>query len=126
MMPRLTKLPFFVLLMGMGALMMLLPAAHAANLGDFNTMRVFFYGAVLFGILTLIIALATAGYAPKSIARSHLLTLVGAFVFLPLMFAVPFSEAVRNTSFLDAWFEMISSFTTTGATVYDNAGRLTP
>ena len=123
---HLRSLPFFVLLMGCGAAMMLLPAVHAVVLEDFVTMRVFFYGAILFGILTFIVGLATAGYEPPDLARSHLLTLATSFLFLPLMFAVPFAEAVGNTSFLDAWFEMISSFTTTGATVYDNAGRLSP
>ena len=77
-------------------------------------------------ILTVIIGLATAGYAPRSVARSQLVALVSAFTALPLMFAIPFQEAVGNTSFLNAWFEMVSCFTTTGATVYENAGRLTP
>ena len=121
-----TRLPFFVVLMGIGALAMIVPAAHAAVLQDFNTMRVFFYGFILFSILTLIIGLATAGYTPPNVARSQLVGLLSAFTVLPLMLAVPFYEAVGNTTFLDAWFEMVSSFTTTGATVYENAGRLTP
>jgi len=120
------RLPFFVILMGLGALSMIVPAAHAAVMEDFDTMRVFFYGFILFSILTLMIGLATAGYAPRSVARSHLVGLLAAFSALPIMFAIPFYEAVGNTTFLNAWFEMVSSFTTTGATVYDTAGRLTP
>lgn len=120
------RLPFFVILMGLGAIAMLVPAAHGAIIEDFNTMRVFFYGFVLFFILTVIVGLATAGYAPKNVARSQLIGLLSAFTLLPLMFAVPFYEAVGNTTYVNAWFEMVSSFTTTGATVYDNAGRLTP
>ena len=120
------RLPFFVVLMGLGAIAMVFPAAHAAVMEDFTTMRVFFYGFILFSTLTLLIGLATAGYAPKSVARSQLVGLLSAFSVLPIMFAVPFHEAVGNTSFLDAWFEMVSCFTTTGATVYDTAGRLTP
>jgi trk system potassium uptake protein TrkH len=89
-------------------------------------MRVFFYGFILFSILTLMVGLATAGYSPDNVARSQLLGLLSAFTVLPLMFAVPFYEAVGNTTYLNAWFEMVSSFTTTGATVYDTAGRLTP
>ena len=123
---RIKALPFFVILMGIGAVAMLVPAAHAAALDDFHVMRVFFYGAILFGILTLLIGLATAGYDPPSVARSQLVTLFAAFTVLPLMLAVPFYEAVGNTTLLHAWFEMVSSFTTTGATLYDNAGRLTP
>lgn len=120
------RLPFFVILMGLGAIAMIVPAAHAAVMEDFMTMRVFFYGFILFSVLTLMIGLATAGYAPRSVARSQLVGLLAAFSVLPVMFAIPFFEAVGNTTFLNAWFEMVSSFTTTGATVYDTAGRLTP
>ena len=120
------RLPFFVILMGLGAASMIVPAVHGAVMEDFDTMRVFFYGFILFSIITLMIGLATAGYAPRSVARSQLVGLFAAFTALPIMFAIPFYEAVGNTTFLDAWFEMVSSFTTTGATVYDNAGRLTP
>jgi len=120
------RLPFFVILMGLGAIAMIVPAVHAVVMEDFNTMRVFFYGFILFSVLTLIIGLATAGYEPRSVARSQLVGLLAAFSALPIMFAIPFYEAVGNTTFLNAWFEMVSSFTTTGATVYDTAGRLTP
>ncbi|WP_089994554.1 TrkH family potassium uptake protein [Cognatiyoonia koreensis] len=125
-MDRLSKLPLFVVLMAIASFSMLLPAVHGAMMEDFITMRVFFYGMILFGFLTLLVGLATAGYAPRSVARSQLLTLFAAFSILPLMFAVPFAEAVGNTTYLNAWFEMISSFTTTGATLYDTNGRLTP
>ncbi|MFU8825477.1 TrkH family potassium uptake protein [Yoonia sp.] len=120
------KLPFFVILMGLGALAMLLPSSHAAVVEDFTTMRVFFYGFILFSVLTLLIGLTTSGYAPSNIARSQLTGLLAAFTVLPIMFAVPFYEAVQTTTFLNAWFEMVSSFTTTGASVYDSLGRLTP
>jgi len=119
------RLPFFVVLMGLGSCAMLVPAAHAAVTGDYNTMRVFFYGFILCGFLTSLIGLATAGHAPVSVARSQLVGLLAAFSVLPLMFAVPFYEALGNTTFLNAWFEMVSCFTTTGATVYDTAARLT-
>ena len=120
------RLPFTVVLMGLGAIAMLVPAAHGAVMEDFTTMRIFFYGFILFSFLTLLIGLATSGYNPKSVSRSQLLGLLFAFSVLPLMFALPFYVAVGNTTFLNAWFEMVSCFTTTGASVYDNAGRLTP
>ncbi|WP_333714096.1 TrkH family potassium uptake protein [Yoonia sp.] len=120
------RLPFFVVLMGLGAVAMLVPAAHAAVTEDFHTMRVFFYGFLLFLLLTLTIGIATSTYQPESVARSQLLSLLAAFTVLPVMFAIPFNVAVSGTGLLDAWFEMVSSFTTTGATLYDSANRLTP
>ena len=126
MVSALVKLPFFVILMGMGALAMLVPSVHGAVTNDFVTMRVFFYGTILFGILTLLVGLATANNPSKSLARNQLLTLLFAFTLLPLMLAIPFAEAIGSTTYLHAWFEMVSSFTTTGATLYENHGRLTP
>lgn len=125
-MKRILQLPLLVLLTGAGSLAMLLPAAHAAVFGDFIVARPFFYGAIMFFLLSAVIGIATSNYRPRSVARSQLAALLGAYVWLPILFAIPFSEAVRDTSFANAWFEMVSSFTTTGATQYDTPDRLAP
>jgi len=113
------RVPFFVLLMGMGALLMLVPAFHAYAVSDYTSARTFLYGTVLFGMLTLLIGIATRGYDPASVARSHLTTLLAGFTLLPVMFAIPVGEIMGWISFTDAWFEMVSAFTTTGATIFD-------
>jgi trk system potassium uptake protein TrkH len=118
-------LPLFVVLMGIGALAMLVPAAHAFVVGADAIGRVFVYGALASGVVTALIAVATVGLAPSRPARAQLLSLGGAFLLLPVFFAWPFYEAVRPTTPLNAWFEMVSCFTTTGATLYP-ADRLPP
>jgi trk system potassium uptake protein len=123
-MRRILDLPFLVILMGAAALAMLLPAAHAFILRDLHVARSFLYSAVLFSVLTAMIGIATSNYHPRNAARSHLMALVGAYLILPLILAVPFQQALRDTAFINAWFEMVSSFTTTGATLYDAPGRL--
>lgn len=124
MMDRVLKLPFFVLLMGIGATAMIFPSIVALVLDEMPTSRAFFYASILFLILTSLIAIATSNYKPAHVARSQLLALLAAFVILPLMLAVPFYEGLRTTSFLNAYFEMVSSFTTTGATLFDDPERL--
>jgi len=115
--------PFFVLLMGIGALSMVVPAIHAFSLNNHEVARAFFYSALLFFVLTVFIALATSGY--KSVlSRGYLVSLLSAFLLLPAMFAVPMYESVAGMSFLEAWFESVSSFTTTGATLYDSPREL--
>ncbi|MEX0309295.1 MAG: TrkH family potassium uptake protein, partial [Tateyamaria sp.] len=47
-----------------------------------------------------------------------------AFVFLPAILAVPFYEGLRTTTFLNAYVEMVSAITTTGATMFDDPARL--
>ena len=116
---RLASLPLFVLLMAIGSVAMIVPSIHALAIGNHVVSRVFFYWMVLFAILTTLIAIASSGTKPKSQTRSHLSTLIGAYLLLPAMLAVPFFELTRSYGFLSAWFEMVSSFTTTGATIFD-------
>jgi trk system potassium uptake protein TrkH len=125
-MRRILDLPLLVILMGISALAMFLPAAHALVLEQHRVAQPFFYSGTMLLILTAMIGIATANYRPRNAARSHLAALLGAYVVLPVMLAVPLNEAVADTSFLNAWFEMISSFTTTGATLYDTPDRLPP
>ncbi len=123
-MRRILDLPLLVNLIGIGALTMLIPALHAYAMDNLVEARVFFYGMILFLVFTTLLAFATANIRPRRVARSHLIALLGAFVVLPVMFAIPFKEIVRDTSFLNAWFEMLSCLTTTGMTLYEDPGRL--
>lgn len=115
------RMPLFLLMTGLGSAAMLLPAAVAYAIQDFHDARTFFYGALLGLILTALVALALGNQRHNESALRQLVALAAGFVFLPLMFAVPFHEAVRNTGFVSAYFEMVSSFTTTGATLFDAA-----
>ncbi len=118
------KLPLFVVLMAIGSAAMLIPAIHAAWLDLHRTAQPFFYGAILFGILTALIGLATYNKPTQNFARSQLVTLIAAFAVLPLMLAVPMREAIGNISLFEVYFEMVSSITTTGATIFDVPSRV--
>ena len=114
----LIRLPLFVILIGVGALAMMLPAAYASATDEEEIARNFFYSGVLFLILDAMIALASASRPTEGKARSMLLTLVGAMALLPVMLAVPFAESLPDTGLFNAWWEMVSSITTTGASLY--------
>jgi trk system potassium uptake protein len=120
-------LPLMVILLWIAAAAMLLPAAHAVATGDEHVARAFLYAAVLLAALTSMIALALAGrpLGPNP-ARTQLMSFALAYLVLPPVLALPFAQSVPDTSFANAWFEMVSSLTTTGATLYDTPGRLAP
>jgi trk system potassium uptake protein len=123
-MQRITDLPLFVLLMAACALAMWLPAIYAVVTDDNETARAFFYSGVIWLLLTGLIAIVTSNYATTVAPRSNLLALVAAYAMLPVMATLPVLQAVPDTHLGNAWFEMVSCFTTTGATVYDVPGRL--
>ncbi|MFM2390389.1 MAG: hypothetical protein RLZZ437_1944 [Pseudomonadota bacterium] len=124
MMQRLLALPLFVLLMGACAVAMWLPAAYAVVTDDNATARAFFYSGVIWLLLTGLIGIVTSNYATTVAPRSNLIALVLSYAVLPVMAGLPVLEAVPDTSWRNVWFEMVSCFTTTGATVYDVPGRL--
>ncbi|NHX28070.1 TrkH family potassium uptake protein, partial [Escherichia coli] len=117
-MRALLNVPLMVILTGVGALAMLLPALHALLVNDHATGRAFFYSFVLFSLLNAMIAIATYHGRSRNLPAT--------FAGLPLLLAVPVVLAVPDTSFLNAYFEMVSSLTTTGATVFELPERLPP
>ena len=123
---RLLDLPLLVILLGVSTIAMYLPAAHALALLQFPVARAFFYSGSVLLILTAMIGLATSTYRPRDALQSQLVAVVAAYLVLPVVLAVPLHQAVPDLSFGDAWFEMLSSFTTTGASVFDTPGTLVP
>ena len=125
MLRRLSELPLLVLLMGITALSMWLPAAHAVILRDHDTGQAFFYSGIIVLILTGMIGIATVNHRARNPARANLTALVAAYAVLPVLMALPVVQALPDTSWSNAWLEMVSSFTTTGATLYE-PDRLPP
>ncbi|TGD63120.1 TrkH family potassium uptake protein [Tabrizicola sp. WMC-M-20] len=123
---RLLAAPLLVILSALSGVAMFLPAAHATLTNMDQVAQSFFYSGLMVLIVTAMVWLATSTWRPRNLARSQLASLVGAYALMPVIFAVPVTQALPDTSFLNAWFEMVSCFTTTGASLYDTPGRLAP
>ena len=124
-MARLLDLPLFVLLVGIAALAMFVPAAHAWIVRDLETGRAFFYSGIMVLVFFGMLAIATSSIRPRRQDRSLLITMFACFAALPAILAIPFVEVLRDTTFFNAYFEMVSSLTTTGLSLFD-AERLPP
>ncbi len=122
-MNTLLRLPLALVLTGVFSLSMMLPALVALRLEEFHDARSFFYSGLLGVLVTAFVALALGHLMHNRRVLRQLLALMAGFALLPLVLAVPFYESVRNTSFLSAYFEMVSCLTTTGATLFQ-PGRL--
>ncbi len=112
-------LPLMVILAALGALAMLIPAAYAQVLGELKLARIFTMSAGISAVLIAVTALAGAARPAGDSTRAVLLTLFGTVTLLPAMLAVPLWAALPDTGILNAWWEMVSSLTTTGASLYD-------
>ncbi|SFE77432.1 TrkH family potassium uptake protein [Roseivivax sediminis] len=122
-MRALASLPLLLLLTGIFSASMLAPAALALVQEEFHDARSFFYAGLSGLIVTTLVAIAVAGRPHNRNPMRQLLALALGYILLPAVLAVPFHEAVRTTAFLNAYVEMVSSLTTTGATLFA-PGRL--
>lgn len=124
---RFASVPPLVMMIAATALLMLIPAARAFFDHQAAVGRAFFYSALICMIIATFLALAMAGNKPRQNARGQgaILRLLSAiYLLVPAAMALPVAEAMPSLRFTDAWFEMISSFTTTGATVIDLPRRV--
>ncbi|THH38735.1 TrkH family potassium uptake protein [Aliishimia ponticola] len=121
---QVSELPIFLLAFGIAAISMLVPALHGLILEDFIAARMFFYASILGTILFALIGIALSGREPATGPLGPLLSLFSIMVILPVGLAVPFFEALRTTAFFNAYLEMVSAITTTGAPVFDDPTRL--
>jgi trk system potassium uptake protein TrkH len=118
-MARLRDTPLLILLMALAGAAMLLPAGHAAILRDHALARAFLYAALMVAVLCIMLALALSGRRFRPTARGQLATVAAVYLVLPPLLALPLlPDEGGGLRFGDAWFEMLSALTTTGATLY--------
>ncbi|MEB8388318.1 TrkH family potassium uptake protein [Rhodobacteraceae bacterium KMM 6894] len=117
--------PLILLLATVASVAMFVPALHALVNDHHTVSRSFAYAGSLGLVVIALIAVAMSASTRRATSdMSNLLSLCLAFVLLPVFLAVPFYEGLRTTTFLNAYFEMVSCFTTTGATLFETPGRL--
>jgi len=119
MIAHLRNYPLFVLIMMIGALSMLAPALHAAKLGELRVTQVFLSYSLFILIISVIFGLALMNRTPRISARSHLITIFMVYTILPVFLAMPFTSLIPSIGPMQGYFEMLSSLTTTGATLID-------
>lgn len=121
---RARALPLVVVLAAIGGLAMFMPAAHGFATGDDRSGRAFLYSGLIVLTLAAMVALAVGNRPRRDDPRSQLAALALAYLLMPVLATLPFAVAVPDTRLINAWFEMVACFTTTGGTYYDTAGRL--
>ncbi|MBY4892113.1 TrkH family potassium uptake protein [Rhodobacteraceae bacterium N5(2021)] len=119
------NLPFFAILIFAAGVAMLLPAAVATATQDYRTGRVFLYAGLMVLMAATLLGFACQTPRRPPSERSHLASLFLAYLWLPLILALPMEQVVGNTRFINVYFDMVSALTTTGAQVFDPA-RLAP
>lgn len=114
----LRRFPAFAILILIAAGLMVAPGLHAARGGHPEVARAFLLHAAVFAAIGTMVGVALANRRPRHAARYHLTTILLAYLLLPLMLAAPVAQITPGLGLGRAYFEMLSSLTTTGATLF--------
>ena len=112
--------PLAVTVMMAFCVLMLGPVLHAVRQEDWLTARTFFYVGVFFLLVGLMLAIALSGQERRHRDVSLLINLLLIYLVLPAILAVPVEHLVPPITYAQAYFEMLSCLTTTGATIFDD------
>ncbi|MEM7743490.1 MAG: potassium transporter TrkG [Pseudomonadota bacterium] len=121
---RIGRFPVIGILLGLLALMMLLPATQAAISGEWLQARGFLYPA-LFGVLVAAsVSVLLRPSQARETARHELGMLILSWVVLSAYACLPLVLLTPQIGWAGAWFEMIAALTTTGGSVYTKASSV--
>ncbi|MGD9864052.1 MAG: TrkH family potassium uptake protein, partial [Pseudodonghicola sp.] len=120
----LMRLPLFLQIWGIASLSMWLPAIYAEVRKVHEVSQPFFFAGLLGLVGVTMIAIAMGARPSRHGSLGQLLALLATFSLLPAFLALPFYEALQTTSFLNAYFDMVSAVTTTGANLFEDPSRL--
>lgn len=99
------------------AIMLLLPLAVALIYGEYSTVPAFLITIVLAGGSGLVMTKTFRPHNNMIFAREGFMIVALAWLFLSALGALPFFISGEIPSYVDAFFETVSGFTTTGASI---------
>ena len=120
----LRQFPALAILILIAAGLMVFPALHAARAGHLEITRVFLTHGSLGAVVGVLLGLSLANRRPRHAARYHLTTILLTYTALPLLLAAPLAALAPGLGVGRAYRQMLSSLTTTGATVIGAPGLL--
>ena len=74
--------------------------------------------------LTILFYFIKSNDEKKTTIYEKIITILFGYFFLPLIISIPFYFSIYNLTFVNAFFESISGFTSTGFTIFDNINHI--
>lgn len=113
------RAPVLVVMIGAAGLLMLVPSVKAFVDQNHHVGRSFLYSGLICLLIASFLSIAMSARKPRSRVDGLFPLLIAIYVLVPAVMAIPLADGMAQLRFVDAWFEMISCFTTTGATLID-------
>jgi trk system potassium uptake protein TrkH len=116
-----SNLPLFLKLMCIAALAMWVPALVCLVAEQHYQSRTFFYSGLLGLTFVTIMGITLSSRKSQGGGLSLLIDLWLVYFALPAFLALPVQQIIMNTSYLNAYLDMVGALTTTGLRVFEDA-----
>ena len=117
---KLLSLPLFFQVFGLACIFMFVVCIYSFISDFYKEGRIFLYTGLTGSLVFSLVILATSNRDLKETGFSQLLSLILSFLLLPLFLAIPNWIILPETNMIDSYLDMVSAFTTTGLTIFEN------
>ncbi len=113
---RVKYLSFFFILISLFSFLNIIYSYYFNLYLNLNT---YYFSFILSSIIGLLFYKIKSSREKSSIFQKIATVLLG-YILMPLVMSIPFYLSIYNLSFLNAYFESVSGFTSTGFTIFEN------
>ena len=118
------KLIYLSIFFGIVSILSFFNITYSYYLNLYLNLNTYIYTFVTSIFLTILFYYAKNNDEKKITIYDKILTILLGYLLLPLVISIPFYFSIYNLTFVNAFFESISGFTSTGFTIFDNINHI--
>jgi trk system potassium uptake protein len=118
------KLIYLGIFFGIVSILSFLNITYSYYLNLYLNLNTYIYTFIVSIFLTILFYYSKNNEEKKITIYDKILTILLGYFLLPLVISIPYYFSIYNLTFVDAFFESISGFTSTGFTIFDNINHI--
>ncbi|MDA9042342.1 TrkH family potassium uptake protein [Candidatus Pelagibacter sp.] len=118
------KLIYLSVFFGIVSILAFFNIAYSYYLNLYLNLNTYIYTFIVSIFLTVLFYYTKSNDEKKITIYEKILTIIFGYFLLPLVISIPFYFSIYNLTFVNAFFESISGFTSTGFTIFDNINHI--
>ncbi|MDA7731917.1 TrkH family potassium uptake protein [Candidatus Pelagibacter sp.] len=118
------KLIYLSVFFGIVSILAFFNIVYSYYLNLYLNLNTYIYTFIASIFLAILFYYAKSNYEKKITIYDKILTILLGYFLLPLVISIPFYFSIYNLTFINALFESISGFTSTGFTIFDNINHI--
>ncbi|MDA7478716.1 TrkH family potassium uptake protein [Candidatus Pelagibacter ubique] len=118
------KLIYLSVFFGIVSILAIFNITYSYYLNLYLNLNTYIFTFIVSILLTILFYYSKNNDEKKITIYDKILTILLGYFLLPLVISIPFYFSIYNLTFVNAFFESISGFTSTGFTIFDNINHI--